>query len=414
MKNSLTALFREFIQSEQASGIILIVCTITAMVLSNSSLGKGFLDIWHLKIGLTFGPLAIKFSILHWINEGLMTIFFLLIGLEIERELYVGELKDIKNASLPIAAAIGGMTVPASIYLLFNLGTEAQRGFGIPTATDIAFVLGVLAILSDRVPPSLKIFLAALAIMDDLGAIVIIALFYAGHFSFFYLGTALGIFLGLLIMNRLGVRRLVYYIIPGIILWVFMLRSGVHATLSGVLIAFAIPFKSGKEDSPSYRLQRFLHKPVSFIIMPLFALANTDIIFSGGWLEGLGQANSLGIIAGLFIGKPFGIVLFSLLATKWRISQWPKEVSFKQIIGAGFLGGIGFTMSIFITLLAFPNPEIVQSSKIAILLSSLMAGTAGYLILCSSANRRKGRQVKIPPRRIPPPVSIDRVGKEPG
>ena len=310
-----------------------------------------------------------------------MAIFFLMIGLEIERELYIGELSDLKNATLPVFAAIGGMATPALLHFLLNRGTETQAGVGIPTATDIAFALGVLALLGSRVPVSLKIFLTALAIIDDLGAIVMIALFYVGNFSLLYLCLASGVFVGLLILNRLGVHRLPFYLIPGFVMWYFMLKSGVHATMAGVLLAFAIPFARGGEDSPSYRLQHFLHRPVAFIIMPLFALANAGIDLTGNWVEGLATSNSLGILAGLILGKPLGIALFSVLAVKSGLSQLPSDLFWRHIVGAGFLGGIGFTMSIFITLLAFGKPEIVQSSKISILLGSLVAGIVGYMIL---------------------------------
>jgi len=377
----LTQLFVDFLESEKTSGVILISCTIASVVIANSPLGQGFFDFWHIKIGLEAGNIALKYSVEHWINDGLMAIFFLLIGLEIERELYVGELSDLKNATLPIVAAIGGIAAPALLHFLFNWSTETQRGIGIPMATDIAFALGVLALLGNRVPLSLKIFLTALAIIDDLGAIIIIAIFYVGHFSFLYLVIALGIFGALLILNRVGVQRLPFYLIPGVIMWYCMLRSGIHATVAGVLLAFAIPFGRGDHESPSYRLQHFLHRPVAFIIMPLFAFANTGIALTGGWIDGLTTSNSLGIFAGLFFGKPLGIVLFCLAAIKLGISQLPGDVRWRHIIGAGFLGGIGFTMSIFITILAFDNPQMIQSSKIAILLGSLLAGTTGYFIL---------------------------------
>ncbi len=381
MKTKLSKLFVEFFQSEQSSGIILILCTITSIIIANSYFGKGYLDFWHTKIGFETSSIALKYSVEHWINDGLMAVFFLLIGLEIERELYIGELSDLKNATLPIFAAIGGMVTPALLHFLFNRGTETQAGVSIPMATDIAFALGVLALLGNRVPISLKIFLTALAIIDDLGAIVIIALFYVGDFSLIYLMLALGILAGLFVLNRLGVHRLPFYLIPGFVMWYFMLKSGIHATIAGVLLAFVLPFANGDENSPSYKLQHFLHKPVAFIIMPLFALANTGIVLKGNWVEELVTSNSLGIFAGLFIGKPLGIALFGFLAVKIGLSQLPNEVSWKQIIGAGFLGGIGFTMSIFITLLAFGNPEIIQSSKISILISSFLAGTVGFLIL---------------------------------
>lgn len=381
MKTKLTRLFEEFFGSEKSSGIILILCTVVSIVITNSYFGKSYLDFWHTKIGFEIGGVAFSHSIEHWINDGLMAIFFLLIGLEIERELYVGELSDLKNATLPIFAAIGGMVTPALLHFLFNWGTETQAGVGIPMATDIAFALGVLALLGNRVPVSLKIFLTALAIIDDLGAIVIIAIFYVGDFSLVYLGLALGIFAGLSILNRFGVRRLSVYLIFGVIMWYFMLKSGIHATIAGVLLAFTIPFARGDEESPSYKLQHFLHKPVAFIIMPLFALANTGIALTGNWISDLTTSNSLGIFAGLFFGKSMGIALFSGLAVKLGLSQLPRNVFWGHIIGAGFLGGIGFTMSIFITLLAFGNPEMIQSSKISILISSLVAGAVGFLIL---------------------------------
>ncbi|MBI5964188.1 MAG: Na+/H+ antiporter NhaA [Chloroflexi bacterium] len=381
MKTKLTKLFMEFFESEKASGVILILCTLISIMIANSYFGKGYLDFWHTKIGFETSGIALKYSIEHWINDGLMAIFFLLIGLEIERELYIGELSDLKNATLPIFAAVGGMATPALLHFLFNQGTETQAGVGIPMATDIAFALGVLAILGGRVPISLKIFLTAFAIIDDLGAIAIIAIFYVGDFSLLYFVLSLGILAGLFILNRLGVHWLPFYLIPGIAMWYFMLQSGIHATIAGVLLAFVIPFGNGDEKSPSYKLQHFLHKPVAFFIMPIFALANTGIALTGSWVQGLVSTNGLGIFVGLVVGKPLGIALFSLLAIKSGLSQLPNDVSWKQIIGAGFLGGIGFTMSIFIALLAFGNPEIVQSSKISILISSLVAGTFGFLIL---------------------------------
>ena len=382
MKTNLTKLFIDFFESEKTSGIILILCTITSIVIANSSLGNDYLNLWHTQITIGVGDtFSLKYSLEHWINDGLMTIFFLLIGLEIERELYIGELSHPRNASLPIIAAIGGMIIPALLHFMLNKGTPTQSGAGIPMATDIAFALGILALLGNRVPVSLKVFLAALAIIDDLGAIAVIALFYQRNFTLVYFVMALGIYGGLLVLNRLGVNRLTVYLIAGIFMWYFMLQSGVHATIAGVLLAFAIPFRDGGKQSPSYKLQHFLHKPVAFMIMPLFALASTGIVLSANWLPDLVTANSLGIFAGLFLGKPLGIVLFSILAVKSGLSRLPDDIAWQHILGAGFLGGIGFTMSIFIDLLAFSNPELVQSSKISILVSSLIAGTAGFLIL---------------------------------
>jgi NhaA family Na+:H+ antiporter len=387
MKAKLTKLFVDFFESEQASGIVLILCTVTSIVIANSCFGKEYTDILHTKIGFEAGGITLKSSIEHWINDGLMAIFFLMIGLEIERELYIGELSELKNATLPIFAAVGGMVTPALLHFILNRGSETQAGIGIPMATDIAFALGVLALLGNKIPISLKIFLAALAIIDDLGAIVIIALFYVGNFSLLYLSLASGIFIGLIILNRLGVHRLPFYLIPGFVMWYFMLKSGIHATIAGVLLAFAIPFASGGEESPSYKLQHFLHRPVAFIIMPLFALANAGIELNGNWIAGLATSNSFGILAGLLLGKPLGIVLFSAVAVKMGLSQLPSDVNWTHIVGAGFLGGIGFTMSIFITLLAFDKPEFIQSSKISILLASLAAGIVGFMILSRPIKR---------------------------
>ena len=381
VRTRLTKLFVEFFSSEQSSGILLIICTISSVLIANSPWGQGYLDFWHLKIGVETGNFALKYSIEHWINDLLMAIFFLVIGLEIERELYIGELSDLKNASLPIFAAVGGMAIPALFYLLINQGTDTQNGFGIPMATDIAFALGVMALVGKKVPVSLKVLITASAIIDDVGAIFVIALFYVGDFSFLYLMLALSIFGLLLIFNRLRIHHLAFYLIPGIFMWYFMLRSGVHATLAGVLLAFAIPFGDGGEKSPSYGLQHILHKPVAFGIMPLFALANTGIVFNTNWTGALLNSSSLGIFAGLVLGKPLGIALASFAAIKAGLSKLPDDLSWMQIVGAGFLGGIGFTMSIFITLLAFQDPGIVQNTKISILLSSLIAGVAGYLIL---------------------------------
>lgn len=372
-KKLLASLFTDFLESEKASGIMLILCTAVSIAVANSAYSAQYIGFWHAEV--------LQHSLQHWINDGLMAIFFLLIGLEIERELYAGELADPRNASLPIAAAVGGMAVPALIHFLFNGGTATAGGAGIPMATDIAFALGIMALLGNRVPVSLKVFLAALAIIDDLGAITVIAIFYVSDFSLAYFAWAMGIFGMLLVFNRLGVNRLPLYLVPGAVMWYFMLQSGVHATVAGVLLAFAIPFRDGGERSPSYHLQHFLHKPVAFVIMPVFALANTGITLGGDWMGGLATVNSLGIMAGLLVGKPVGIVLFSYLAVQGGLSRLPEDVAWRQIIGAGFLGGIGFTMSIFITLLAFADPQAVESSKLSILLASLVAGTIGYLIL---------------------------------
>lgn len=367
-----TRLFNEFLNSEKAGGIILLFATILSLVLANTA-GQGYIDIWHFEAaGHTMG---------HWINEGLMTVFFLLIGLELEREIYIGELSDWRNASLPIVAAVGGMLLPAGIFLLINYGTPAADGAGIPMATDIAFAIGILSLLGNRVPTSLKIFLTALAVIDDLGAIVIIAVFYSKTISFVSLLIALGIFGVLLILNRLRVHNLIPYLIGGIAMWYFMLHSGVHPTITGVLLAFAIPFGDGGEKTPSYILQHFLHKPVAFLILPLFAMANTGIPISDTWHTALQDKLSIGVIAGLVIGKPLGIWLFSLLGAALGLCSLPADLKWKNILSVGFLGGIGFTMSMFITLLAFDENANLDAAKIAILLASAIAGVIGFVLL---------------------------------
>jgi NhaA family Na+:H+ antiporter len=368
-----TKLFHEFFESEKAGGLILLFVTIVSMVLANTGLQNGYIHFWHYEIA--------GHGLVHWINDGLMMVFFLMIGLELEREIYVGELKSLKNAALPIFGALGGMLVPAGIFLLLNFGTATQSGAGIPMATDIAFAIGILSLLGSRVPTSLKVFLTALAVIDDLGAILVIAVFYTTSLSFTNLGIALGILAALGVLNRLKVHNLIPYLVGGAIAWYFMLESGVHATITGVILAFVIPFGDGGEKSPSYILQHFLHKPVAFIILPLFALANTCIPIGSNWVANLGTSDSIGIITGLVVGKPLGILLFTFVAVLSGIAVLPRELKWKNILGAGFLGGIGFTMSIFITLLAFDNAEIIDSSKIAILLASTVAGVFGFLVL---------------------------------
>ncbi len=372
----LTRLFNDFFASEKAGGLILVVATILSLIIANSPLHINYVGFWETQFN--------EHSIVHWINDGLMTIFFLLIGLELEREVYNGELSSIKNAALPIFGALGGMLLPAGIYLLLNYGTDASSGAGIPMATDIAFAIGVLSLLGSRVPTSLKVFLTALAVIDDLGAILIIALFYSTSLSISNLAIALTIFGFLLILNRLKVHNLIPYLIGGVFMWYFMLHSGVHATITGVLLAFAIPFADGSEKSPSTILQHFLHKPVAFFILPLFAIANTCIPIIDGWHIGLGLHSSIGIIAGLAIGKPLGIWLFSFIGVSLGLCALPSDLKWKNIIGAGFLGGIGFTMSIFITLLAFDDSEVINDSKIAIIMASILAGTIGFLWLMAT------------------------------
>lgn len=370
----LTNTFDKFFDSEKSSGILLIICTLVAILITNSVYGHEYLSFWQVEFaGLSFE---------HWVNDGLMAIFFLLIGLELERELYIGELSNFKNALLPIVAAIGGMLIPALIYFTLNQGTQTQNGLGIPMATDIAFALGVLAILGTRIPASLKVFVVAFAVIDDLGAIVIIAAFYTAKLSIGYLVGALAVWTLLIVLNRkFKVMLLFPYLVGGILMWLLMLKSGIHATIAGVMLAFAIPFSTKDDDqySPSHKLEHFLHKPVAFIVLPIFALANTGITFDSNWVNSLTSLSGIGISTGLLLGKPLGIVLMCYLAVLMGICRIPTDLKWTHIIGAGILGGIGFTMSIFITNLAFlGNEQVINASKIAILLSSLTAGILGF------------------------------------
>ena len=369
----LTKLYNEFFKSEKKGGLILVFATTISLVLANSAWSEDYISLWQADLG--------GHSIIQWINDGLMAIFFLLIGLELEREFYCGELSDIKKASLPIVGAIGGMLVPAALYLLLNFGTETQAGAGIPMATDIALALGILSLLGNRVPVSLKIFLTALAVIDDLGAIIEITIFYSGTVVFSNLLIALGTFGILVVLNRLNVRNLIPYLVGGVAMWYFMLHSGVHATITGAMLAFAIPFGYCGEKSPSNILQHYLHKPVAFLILPLFAAANMCIPIGEGWQSSLVDANSLGIVLGLVVGKPLGIWLFSYIGVVLGFCALPSDLKWKNIVGAGFLGGIGFTMSIFIAILAFDDETIVNSSKIAIIIASILAGIIGLLVL---------------------------------
>lgn len=381
IKMKLTRAFIDFFNSEKAGGLILIICTAFSLIVANSPVGTGYLEIW----GCNFGGHSLQ----HWINDGLMMIFFLLIGLELEREIYAGELSDFKTASLPLIGAVGGMLLPAILYLMLNFNTTTRSGAGIPMATDIAFAIGILSLLGNRVPASLKIFLMALAIIDDLGAILVIAFFYTSALVWSNLLIALGIFSLLLVLNRLKMHLLFPYLIGGALMWYFMLHSGIHATITGVLLAFAIPFGDGGEKSPSYKLQHFLHKPVAFLILPLFALANTGILPESNWQYSLLEPGSIGIFIGLILGKPLGIWLFSMAGVELGLCTLPTDLRWKHIVGAGFLGGIGFTMSIFITSLAFDHVTMINNLKIAVLIASAIAGIIGFLWLSKTLPRHR-------------------------
>jgi NhaA family Na+:H+ antiporter len=374
-------LFKNFFQSEKAGGFVLIGCTLISLIVANSTIGENYLNFWHSYLEFPIKNLALNYSIEHWVNDGLMTIFFLLVGLEIERELYIGELSSFKNALLPVLAAFGGMIFPALIHFFFNNGSETQNGFGIPMATDIAFALGILSLAGNRIPVSLKIFLTALAIIDDLGAITVIAIFYTKGFVLQYFLISIALFLLLFIAGKRKVYNLSLYIIGGVIMWYCMLKSGVHGTIAGVLLAFAIPFHKEDDKNPSYKLQHFLHYPVAFIILPIFALANTAINFPNNIVESLVTKNSLGIMLGLIVGKFLGIFVVSYLAVRLRLANLSEGLNWKYIAGISLLGGIGFTMSIFIANLAFNNPAVITASKISVLLASFISAIFGLLIL---------------------------------
>ncbi|WP_332021071.1 Na+/H+ antiporter NhaA [Kaistella sp.] len=377
----ITDYFKKFLHNSQSSGVLLIICVALSLMIANSSLGPAFQNLLDKEIGTHIFQLNYPLSI--WINDGLMAIFFLLVGLEIKREILEGELSNFKNASLPIVAALGGMVVPALIYFFFNSGTDYENGWAIPMATDIAFSLAIISMLGKSVPLSLKIFLAALAIVDDLGAIMVIAIFYTDQIHWDYLGLSALMVAVLAILNFLNFKKHIFYIIPGIFLWYFMHHSGIHATIAGVLLAFTIPTNiSTIEISPLEKLEQKLHLPVNFLIMPIFALANTNITFKEGMVDGLFSSLGYGIMLGLVLGKVIGINLFSFIFIKLKISSLPDKSSWPQMLGTGLLAGIGFTMSIFIALLSFKgHTEIQEEAKFAILVASFISAITGFLLL---------------------------------
>lgn len=384
--------FKDFLKTGQTGGLLLMLSVIVSLAIAN----LGGYEAFHSLLNYTFGyaPLGLEYSVELWINDGLMAIFFLLVGLEIKREILEGELSSIRQATLPIFAAIGGMLVPAGIYSLFNSGTITASGWGIPMATDIAFALAVISMLGKKVPISLKIFLAALAIVDDLGAIIVIAIFYTEQLHTSYLFYAAGIVALLTAMNYFGVKKIIFYIIPGLFLWYFVHHSGIHATIAGVLLAFTIPTNKTADPSPLEKLEHSLTNPVNYFIMPLFALANTNIKFTGIMIDGLTSPLGLGIIFGLIAGKTIGVTFFSFLAVKLGFSSLPSNSSWKHIVGLGMLAGIGFTMSVFIALLSFDSVEFHDEAKFAILVASLLAGLGGYFYLSFIYRKRVKKLAK--------------------
>ncbi|MCC2546715.1 Na+/H+ antiporter NhaA [Hymenobacter sp. BT175] len=362
---------RELSESGKLSGLLLLLATAVSLLVSNSAWGGSYLHFWETHLG--WGPL--EKTMAHWVDDGLMVVFFFLVGLEIKREVLYGELADVRHALLPVLAAVGGVAVPAGIYLLFNAGTPTSHGWATPTATDIAFSLGILSLLGDKVPFGLRVFLTALAIIDDLLAVVIIALFYTAELHTSYLLGAAGIFGALVVLNRLKVSWLPLYFLLGLGLWFCVLKSGVHATIAGVLLALTIPTASIEQ------LEGALHKPINYLILPVFALANTAIVLSAGTFGELLSPLGIGIGLGLLLGKPLGIFGATWLAVKAGISTLPERVTWFKLLGLGFTAGIGFTMAIFIANLSFTEPARVDLAKLAVIIGSLLAALVGLLVL---------------------------------
>lgn len=429
--------FTEFFQLEAASGIVLIACVVVALLWANL-FPQPYADFWHTPIGISFGSFELKLSLQHWINDGLMAIFFLVVGLEIKRELLVGELSDRQKSALPIAAAIGGMVVPAAIYAVLNIGSPNLRGWGVPMATDIAFSLGILALAGSRVPIALKVFLTALAIVDDLGAVLVIALFYSNNLNFAMLGYAGICFALLMAVNLSRMRAPILYGVFGFALWLCMVQSGIHASISGVIIALAIPARIRLEkpqflkrltqevtllerdfsrsvdanltddeqehvrviekscrdiQMPVERVKHALHEFQSYFIVPVFALANAGVPLSAPAFQGIGSSVSLGVILGLLVGKPLGIFVACKIAVGTGLGKLHSEVSWRQIFGASVLAGIGFTMSIFIAELAFGQGETLVQAKLAILIASAVAAVAGFGLLRPATRLRAGNRM---------------------
>lgn len=389
MRDKLSYYFREFTASEKNAGLVLIACTAFSLVIANSNWAESYLHFWHQQTGFTLFGASLNMSIAHWISDGLMTIFFLMVGLEIERELYHGELHPIRKAILPLGGAIGGMLMPAAIYLLINVKSGNTSGFGIPMGTDIAFALAVVAMGGSSIPSSIKIILTAIAIIDDLGSVLVIACFYGSSIQLNYLSASLGIFVLLLLFNRLRVKWPLAYLIPGLVMWFCMMQSGIHPTLAGVLLAFAYPSGDGSHHDPSNRLQHRLHLPVAYLILPLFTLANTAVPLKPEFTSELTKPHALGILGGLMIGKPLGITLSVYLMCKLRWVKLPQGLRLSDIAGMGFIAGVGFTMSVFITQLAFDQEPLIQSSRMMILVASCTAGLAGLLIFRLKHRRTK-------------------------
>jgi NhaA family Na+:H+ antiporter len=379
---------QEFIKLETSGGVVLMIAAIFAMIIANTPLSANYDLILGTYIKVGIGNFEIAKPAILWINDGLMAIFFFLVGLEIKREVLAGELSSFDKAILPIMAAIGGMAVPGIIFAIINWGTpENLNGWAIPTATDIAFALGILALIGSRAPISLKIFLLAIAIIDDLGAIVIIAIFYTSELSLSALSFSVIGFAAAVALNRMGVQRTAPYLLVGIVMWVFVLKSGVHATLAGVLIAFTIPLKTKNEDEALlYKMEHGLYPWVAFLILPVFAFANAGVNFTGIGIDDLLQPLTLGIAVGLFLGKQIGVFLATWIGVKSGIARLPENVSWKHVYGVACLTGVGFTMSLFIGSLAFTTADVMNAVRLGVVLGSVLSGIIGYLLLKSAAH----------------------------
>src|SRR5919112_1921017 len=425
--------FQDFANKQSSGGIILIIAAAVALAGAHSPRGESYIALWHTKLSVGVGDFSISKDLTHWINDGLMAVFFLVVGLEIKREVLVGELSSVGNAALPVVAALGGAVVPALIYITINAGTEGSAGWGIPMATDIAFALGILALLGQRAPTALKVFLTAMAIVDDIVAVLVIALFYTSEISWGALGVGAVFLAALIVANLLGVGKTLVYAVLGVGLWLCFLLSGVHATVAGVLLALTVPAVSFmdpgaflersryvldrfeqagqkgenvlaneerqaalhalnhaayKLEPPLHELEHALHPWVVFAIMPLFALANAGLPLGGGILEALTSPVALGIVAGLVVGKQLGITLFAWLAVRSGLSELPEGIGWRHVYGAGWLAGIGFTMSLFITDLAFSEDSLVEAAKLGILCASVIAGVVGWTILSKASSPR--------------------------
>lgn len=387
MQKQPLGIIKHVLKSPSLPGILLLVCVAASLLLANSSVGPDFVNLLAKEVGFKSDTLHLQYPVLLWINDGLMAIFFLLVGLDIKREALTGELASIKKAALPIVAALGGVIIPALVYAFLNQGTPTAKGWGIPIATDIAFALAIINLLGNKVPTSLKVFLSALAIVDDLSAILVIAVFYSTSLNLLYLLYATGIVVLLIALNRAGLRNLSFYLIPGLVLWYCIHQSGIHATIADVLTALLIPANHLKGHSPLDELEHALARPVNFGIMPLFAFVNTNIRFEDGMVDGLITPLGLGILLGLLMGKPLGITLFSFISVKLGLTKLPSGARWRHIIGLGILGGIGFTISIFVANLSFEEMELLSQSKFAILTGSLLAGVIGYISLRSFSRR---------------------------